>query len=147
MRRVMKHICVTWLAILAVAAGAAPGLDAPTGFEVTVTDSEVIFSWEEVEGAAHYCVDVRARVTLACHLEELCVKLCYGTKDTGDPAATSLAVGLEELQADLAAALGVAPGAVWAVDGIARVKPLGLAHGPGPNSGPFSEADVFVVVF
>lgn len=121
--------------------GKGPGghLDAPENFTATVMGNEVVFSWDAVEGADRYSIEVEAYVMLDGVMGPVSVDLSYGTRNPG------LTVPVPMLCDDIAAALDVAPGAIRTLDAWAKVKALNPGKGRGPQNNPFSEPDDFSI--
>jgi len=135
------------LVALALLAGSALALPAPQNFSADVVGDNVEFSWDAVEGAAKYSVDVDAAVTLVDG-SELSAELSYGTSDRtdgGDMADPDLTVPAATILSDLAAVLGVEVNAIAGVDALARVKALNPGRGKGRQNNPFSNTDSFTL--
>lgn len=153
----MKRLIFTmFVALLVLAVQPALGkkkdpadyLDAPENFTATVSGEDVLFDWDDVEGADKYSVDIEAEVTVDGVIDPVLVELSYGTSDRtdgGDMADSDLTVPVSMLLDDIAAELGVPVESILSVDATAKVKALNPGKGNGAQNNPFSDPDDFII--
>ena len=123
-------------------------LDAPQNFLATVSDPDVVFTWDAVDGADKYTVEICASVLLDGAAEPVIVELSYCTADRtdgGSPTDPNLTVPIDTLLNDIASELGVDVGLILSVDATAKVKGLNPANGHGAQNNPFSEPSEFTI--
>ena len=136
---------VSLLVVLCVAATVLAALVAPQSFTATVVGDSADFTWDPVEGATKYSVDIEAVVTIAV-LGDATVELSYGTSDRtdgGDMSDPNLTVPIATILSDIAAELGVEVADIVSFDASAKVKALNPGKGKGRQNNPFSSPDDF----
>jgi len=132
-------ICV--IAILTLGVATALALDAPQNLTVAVVGDDLACSWDAVDGADKYSVDVEAVVTLDLGggvTEEVEVELSYGTSDRTDGEDMDDPNLTVPLLDGVTSQLGVLAEEVVSIDGTVRVKALNPGNGRGRQNHDFS---------
>ncbi len=155
-----KKVCAILTVVMPVVALAS--LPAPTNLTVdtTTTAGTVLFDWDDVVGAVKYSLDLEGTVTywttvlideVETQVEATAeVELSFGTSDRTDGGLmgdSNLSLTIDEIQAAIAAELGVAVEDLIQIDGLVKVKALAPGKGAGPQNNPFSEPSSGVLVF
>ena len=131
-------LCVA--AVLALCMATALALEAPQNLTVAVVGNDLECSWDAVDGADKYSVDVEAVVTLDLDgvTEEVEVELSYGTSDRTDGEDMDDPNLTVPLLDGVTSQLGVLAEEVVSIEGTARVKALNPGKGRGRQNNDFS---------